>query len=127
MLLGQLEVEILTKVRSEGGHFEIWLPTVVKSNFFSFNVKNITCRKILKNVVPLQRICSKTINVFSYYHNISDDLFKYANYLVIYAQYKNFPSRNGFYTKKYPRISCCLLYTSPSPRDGLLSRMPSSA
>ena len=27
-------------------------------------------------------------------------------------------SQNGFY---------CLLYTSPSPRDGLLSRMPSSA
>ena len=24
-------------------------------------------------------------------------------------------------------ISACLLYTSPSPRDGLLSRMPSSA
>ena len=28
------------------------------------------------------------------------------------------------YIKKYNR---CLLYTSPSPRDGLLSRMPSSA
>src|SRR5664279_2519875 len=25
------------------------------------------------------------------------------------------------------QIVCCLLYTSPSPRDGLLSRMPSSA
>ena len=25
------------------------------------------------------------------------------------------------------RASGCLLYTSPSPRDGLLSRMPSSA
>ena len=24
-------------------------------------------------------------------------------------------------------LSTCLLYTSPSPRDGLLSRMPSSA
>ena len=24
-------------------------------------------------------------------------------------------------------IGICLLYTSPSPRDGLLSRMPSSA
>ena len=24
-------------------------------------------------------------------------------------------------------VNCCLLYTSPSPRDGLLSRMPSSA
>ena len=28
--------------------------------------------------------------------------------------------------KKY-RVIPCLLYTSPSPRDGLLSRMPSSA
>ena len=27
----------------------------------------------------------------------------------------------------YLLIKCCLLYTSPSPRDGLLSRMPSSA
>ena len=27
----------------------------------------------------------------------------------------------------FPRVSGCLLYTSPSPRDGLLSRMPSSA
>ena len=27
----------------------------------------------------------------------------------------------------YTRILGCLLYTSPSPRDGLLSRMPSSA
>ena len=26
-----------------------------------------------------------------------------------------------------PLPSACLLYTSPSPRDGLLSRMPSSA
>ena len=25
------------------------------------------------------------------------------------------------------RVATCLLYTSPSPRDGLLSRMPSSA
>ena len=26
-----------------------------------------------------------------------------------------------------PHMGACLLYTSPSPRDGLLSRMPSSA
>ena len=30
-------------------------------------------------------------------------------------------------TKVYGKINPCLLYTSPSPRDGLLSRMPSSA
>ena len=27
----------------------------------------------------------------------------------------------------FPQFCNCLLYTSPSPRDGLLSRMPSSA
>ena len=30
-------------------------------------------------------------------------------------------------SKKILGICLCLLYTSPSPRDGLLSRMPSSA
>ena len=38
----------------------------------------------------------------------------------------------GFASVDYERILIvgmggCLLYTSPSPRDGLLSRMPSSA
>ena len=28
---------------------------------------------------------------------------------------------------KSAEVDSCLLYTSPSPRDGLLSRMPSSA
>ena len=30
-------------------------------------------------------------------------------------------------TIKKDQFTTCLLYTSPSPRDGLLSRMPSSA
>ena len=30
-------------------------------------------------------------------------------------------------TEECARLGICLLYTSPSPRDGLLSRMPSSA
>ena len=34
---------------------------------------------------------------------------------------------NGEKFYKKLRINICLLYTSPSPRDGLLSRMPSSA
>ena len=39
----------------------------------------------------------------------------------------------GFYAlsnlpiEAFPDVQDCLLYTSPSPRDGLLSRMPSSA
>ena len=31
------------------------------------------------------------------------------------------------YVKEVTMLRVCLLYTSPSPRDGLLSRMPSSA
>ena len=30
-------------------------------------------------------------------------------------------------TERFANLDACLLYTSPSPRDGLLSRMPSSA
>ena len=30
-------------------------------------------------------------------------------------------------TNRKQQLEACLLYTSPSPRDGLLSRMPSSA
>ena len=36
--------------------------------------------------------------------------------------------RSGLFPKMhYDRYTHCLLYTSPSPRDGLLTRMPSSA
>ena len=38
----------------------------------------------------------------------------------------NFLRRHGKDPANY-RPDICLLYTSPSPRDGLLSRMPSSA
>ena len=32
-----------------------------------------------------------------------------------------------YVAKRFTEATGCLLYTSPSPRDGLLSRMPSSA
>ena len=39
----------------------------------------------------------------------------------------DFLGENNFFSGKVTEIINCLLYTSPSPRDGLLSRMPSSA
>ena len=36
-------------------------------------------------------------------------------------------SEASFVTEAARHLMDCLLYTSPSPRDGLLSRMPSSA
>ena len=45
---------------------------------------------------------------------------------------KSYCARSAGQMKKFPKAAknepnTCLLYTSPSPRDGLLSRMPSSA
>ena len=40
------------------------------------------------------------------------------------------PASAGLFSEPYEKSAfayICLLYTSPSPRDGLLSRMPSSA
>ena len=37
------------------------------------------------------------------------------------------PTLHQIKDPKRQQITFCLLYTSPSPRDGLLSRMPSSA
>ena len=47
----------------------------------------------------------------------------------IRSPYVALPRDNGAQAvgQETKNVSCCLLYTSPSPRDGLLSRMPSSA
>ena len=55
---------------------------------------------------------------------VSQELWKYQ--LVKYKGEIYCLTRLGFGLSSAPRI-ICLLYTSPSPRDGLLSRMPSSA
>ena len=48
----------------------------------------------------------------------------YEKYLI----FGTFLFSKGDFTISIPQLSkVCLLYTSPSPRDGLLSRMPSSA
>ena len=51
------------------------------------------------------------------------------NNLVTVCQEANCPNITECWSKKHATfmIMGCLLYTSPSPRDGLLSRMPSSA
>ena len=41
------------------------------------------------------------------------------------TSYKDITTYNNYY--EFGTGKSCLLYTSPSPRDGLLSRMPSSA
>ena len=52
------------------------------------------------------------------------------SYDIIIPALDHQPTSNNLFVKlgkATGKISNCLLYTSPSPRDGLLSRMPSSA
>ena len=53
------------------------------------------------------------------------DLFGKAGWRITTASRSYFPSVDDEEMKC--SLIRCLLYTSPSPRDGLLSRMPSSA
>ena len=43
---------------------------------------------------------------------------------IVYREEKDPTKKPG---ETLVKVHACLLYTSPSPRDGLLSRMPSSA
>ena len=49
-------------------------------------------------------------------YRVIENKFRIFNQIIQYV--------NEYY---YDEVDICLLYTSPSPRDGLLSRMPSSA
>ena len=63
-------------------------------------------------------------------HGVPVDVFG-GDDLFASMQYGNHPSAHTHYDVVWQRlaedITCCLLYTSPSPRDATLSRMPSSA
>ena len=63
---------------------------------------------------------------------ISDFLFSFLGYMAyIIVYWLLWPLIRRFFISRhrvpFSDIYTCLLYTSPSPRDGLLSRMPSSA
>ena len=50
-----------------------------------------------------------------------------SNQMEMFTYLKDKPDVKGMKQIEMDRMRGCLLYTSPSPRDGLLSRMPSSA
>ena len=63
-------------------------------------------------------------NVKVYYEDTdAGGVVYYANYL----KYLERARTEALSTIGLSNLQICLLYTSPSPRDGLLSRMPSSA
>ena len=76
--------------------------------------------KIKERVIELHKL----INFHSYnYHSLDSPSIEDHEYDALFNELLNLEAEYPRYKYSYS----CLLYTSPSPRDGLLSRMPSSA
>ena len=87
---------------------------------FDFKVKDHIDLGLELDIVDLER-ASKTAGARFYY--LKDGLVKLGQSLTAFAL--DFVSGKNYNLIQPPYI--CLLYTSPSPRDATLSRMPSSA
>ena len=110
----ELSVEYIGKTRSK----------IVKVDNFLQNPEK--CLEFL-DTIPFQDTIREGVPPRGFYPGYQvymtydfGHLQKCANYLIHQHYGYNAPYFNISY-------QCCLLYTSPSPRDGLLSRMPSSA
>ena len=61
------------------------------------------------------------------YVSLNQDIAPIADMLTPLSEITTPYSQNEYITIFTEQHNCCLLYTSPSPRDATLSRMPSSA
>ena len=80
--------------------------------------------KITKDYVVIESDISCDSKIVDIYDKVESTLGK-VNILINNAA--GYPDNDSIFNIKKHDIKTCLLYTSPSPRDGLLSRMPSSA
>ena len=102
---------------------------------------SISCNKSVENRHLIYPITAKGDHIDVYhgqnvpdpYHWLEDDMsvetgaWVNAQNKVTFEYLNKIPFRDKLKDRIKSLYDYCLLYTSPSPRDGLLSRMPSSA
>ena len=104
-----------------GASVSLKSPTLLITGDLSFFYdSNGLWNDYIKNTFRIILINNSGGGIFKILPGYRDDLF----------HEKFIETRHGFSAKHLAKMygfKYCLLYTSPSPRDGLLSRMPSSA
>ena len=85
---------------------------------YGLRKKSSKIKYIFANITLLMMLLLAALTFVELYSKQSNT---FANILLIGAE------QEGFTIKFFTEASSCLLYTSPSPRDATLSRMPSSA
>ena len=117
-------VRVHSPPQTHGGH-TLCLAWCVTPSYCVTQIKTPTSQGALPCIVqPIVRYSRRLVLCFI--HSTQDVNVKVvlSSSLCHTSTVPTFPSR----AEIIPGIWClCLLYTSPSPRDGLLSRMPSSA
>ena len=92
------------------------------------NKDGIRSIKILTYITANEGFFKRTLNyVFYMMMAISVAPFLPKADIVISTSPQFFNGLAGYFVSRLKRAACCLLYTSPSPRDRTRSRMPSSA
>ena len=97
--------------------------------FFPFKVVDASRRKISFIRLSFQEFRWVAVQMVRFCFSKGEPLwlktFRWGQRCLLLQMRKN--SKGRFIVLSLLRWWACLLYTSPSPRDGLLSRMPSSA
>ena len=105
--------------KKNGQNFKIDLLIELKKNILNFeNYKS----ESFENTINYENLVNEVINVSD---NNSFDLIETFAYEILNSlrKYNNISKA----TVTIHKPNSCLLYTSPSPRDDVISRMPSSA
>ena len=76
---------------------------------------------------PPGALCDSTANAMERYFSDLDGQTSTDLYAIVMAEVEPPLLSAVMKYNRHNQSKACLLYTSPSPRDGLLSRMPSSA
>ena len=133
-----LDYDTWSQLGNRGWSYEQVLPYFRKSEHYEMECDDSRGKDGLLNVADMSethRLCDAFIDAAEAsgfprnkdYNNGTQEGFGY--YQVTMKNGKRWSTARAFLdpARSRPNLKICLLYTSPSPRDGLLSRMPSSA
>ena len=124
----QQTIDITDVVITDSSNNDYSATSISRSTYFNYTVKTTSGR-------PSQYYFERTINPRLYLYPAADTAYTLKYYALLRMKDSGaYTNNNEIPFRFLPCLTAglayyiaCLLYTSPSPRDGLLSRMPSSA
>ena len=95
---------------------------------FSMDYRTVKLQRVQNAAARLLMSCKKYDHIMPVLINLHWLPVRYRiNFKILLLTFKALYGMAPSYIIDLIHTKTCLLYTSPSPRDGLLSRMPSSA